>query len=74
MRRTHFSLAAGITYFVLGGLFLGDRAGYLVMKPSYVLPLALIAIGITIVVGRVDLKISLGARDRGTQDEDSAQT
>lgn len=45
-------MTAGIIYLVLGGLFLADRLGYLAMRASYVLPLILIGVGVSLLVTR----------------------
>lgn len=57
-KRSRFSLAAGITFIILGALFTADRLGYFVMEASYVLPMILIAIGITVLTVRVGFSMS----------------
>ncbi|HEU4354935.1 MAG TPA: DUF5668 domain-containing protein [Actinomycetota bacterium] len=45
------ALAFGIGFVVLGVLFLLDRLDVWDLKPSYVLPVLLIAIGVAILLG-----------------------
>ena len=67
-KRSRFSLAAGITFIILGALFTADRLGYFVMEASYVLPMILIAIGITVLTVRVGLSMSWNGKSQKVEE------
>ena len=71
-QRSRFMLAAGITFFLLGALFMADRLGYLVMKTSYVWPLVVVAVGVAILTGRMKFSVSWKDSD-STSEQDGTR-